>query len=109
MSVNKFACPYLHSEVELGAERELHIAHRHPDLLPMHRNRIADTLAQPDEVRLSSRMANTRMFSRYFDDVVNGKHIVVVVVSEVAADRHWIATAYIARRLSGGVIEWKRD
>lgn len=109
MSVNKFACPYLRGEVELGAERELHIAQRHPDLLPMHRNRIADTLAQPDEVRLSTRMANTRMFSRYFDDVLKGKHIVVVVVSEVAANRYWIATAYIARRLSGGVIEWKQD
>lgn len=109
MSISKFICPYLNAEVELGAERELHIAQRHPDLLPMHRNRIADTLAQPDEVRLSSRVANTRMFSRYFDDVLKGKHVVVVVVSEVAASRHWIATAYIARRLSGGVVEWTRD
>jgi hypothetical protein len=29
-----FPCPYLKSEVELTDEREAHIAHTHPDLLP---------------------------------------------------------------------------
>ena len=45
-----FACPYLGGEVQLTEEREKHIAENHPDLLPEHRDKIAGTLADPDEV-----------------------------------------------------------
>ncbi|MEW6325811.1 MAG: hypothetical protein AB1515_10550 [Nitrospirota bacterium] len=39
-----------------------------------------------------------------------GKHVVVVVVTEAEpASRHWIVTAYVARRLAGGKVEWKRS
>ena len=109
MADSKFPCPYLGSDVELSNQREAHIAERHPDLLPSYRDRIRDTLANPDEVRVSARLGNARMFSRYFEDVLMGKHIVVVVVTELAPHRNWIATAYIARRLSGGIPEWKRS
>ena len=49
------------------------------------------------------------MFCRWFEDVRQGKHMVVVVVSENAPrERHWIVTAYITRRLAQGEIEWHR-
>ena len=106
----KFNCPYLNAQVELTDERERHIVERHPDLLPDHRQRIADTLVDPDQVRQSARLANARMFSRWFESVRGGKHVVVVVVSDSGPDgRHWIITAYIARKLAEGAIEWKRD
>ena len=108
--MTRFHCPYLHADVELTAERERHIAERHPDLLPEHRQRLADTLAAPDQVRRSTWYANSRLFSRWFESVRHGKHIVVVVVSEQGpSDRHWIITAYIARKLAGGEIEWNRN
>ena len=44
-----FECPYLRGEVELTEDRERHIAENHPDLLPAHRGRIADTLADPGQ------------------------------------------------------------
>jgi hypothetical protein len=47
----RFSCPYLKGEVELTRERERHIAERHPDLLPEHRDRLATTLAGPDTIR----------------------------------------------------------
>jgi hypothetical protein len=50
-----FSCPNLGSEVELTDEREQHIAEQHPDLLPAHRQKIADTLTKPDQVRRSTR------------------------------------------------------
>lgn len=104
-----FPCPYLSGEVELTDERERHIAERHPDLLPTHRNRIAETLADPDEVRKSARFANARLFARQFD-TIGGKHVVVVVVSDtVPAQRHWVITAYLARRLAEGDVEWQRS
>jgi hypothetical protein len=105
-----FPCPYLRVQVELTDEREQHIAERHPDLLPEHRERIADTLADPDQVRRSMRFANARLFSRWFDSVRVGKYIVVVIVSELGPiDRYWVITAYIARKLTEGDIEWKKS
>ena len=102
-------CPYLKGEVELTDEREQHIAERHPDLLPEHRHRILETLAHPDQVRRSVQFGGARMFSRWYADVRQGKHVVVVVVSERnLGERHWIVTAYIARRLEGGNVEWER-
>ena len=105
-----FPCAYLDDEVELTEEREYHITKRHPDLLPDHRQCIADTLADPDQVRRSSRVSNTRLFSRWFDLLRGGKYVVVVVASDSPpSSRNWIITAYIARKLAtGGDIEWER-
>lgn len=108
--MSRFPCPYLKGEVELTEERERHIAERHPDLLPEHRARIAETLAQPAQVRRSARFGSARLFSRWYADVRLGKHVIVVVVSELdPSDRHWVITAYMARRLAEGEVEWKRD
>jgi hypothetical protein len=105
-----FPCPYLHAEVELTDEREQHIAESHPDLLPEHRDLLAQALSDPDHVRRSRRFGNARLFSRWFDTLHGGKHVVVVVVSDAAANgRHWLITAYIARKLAEGDVEWTRS
>lgn len=105
-----FPCPYLKSAVQLSDEREAHIAQTHPDLLPDHLAQIGQTLANPDQVRCSLRLGAARLFYRWFADVRQGKYVVVVVVSETApAIRHWIITAYIARRVANGEIEWNRN
>ena len=107
--MSRFPCPYLEGEVELTAERERHIAQRHPDLLPEHGRRIAETLADPDQVRRSVRFGSAKLFSRWYTDLRGGKHVVAVVVSEPGAgQRHWIITAYIARSLVEGEAEWRR-
>lgn len=106
--MTRLSCPYLESEVELTEEREWHIRDRHPDLLPEWRDQLALTLADPDTVRHSSRMANARIFSRWFDKIKGGSHVAVVVVSEMTG-RHWVITAYQARRLVEGAVEWKRS
>ena len=49
--MSRFPCPYLAGEVDLTEERERYIAARHPNLLPEHRHRIAETLGHPDQVR----------------------------------------------------------
>ena len=108
--MTRYPCPYLKGEVELSEEREQHIADRHPDRLPEHRDCVAGTLDQPDQVRRSPRFGSARLFSRWYADVRLGKYVVVVVVSEAdPAERHWIITAYMARRLVEGEVEWRRD
>jgi hypothetical protein len=108
--MRRFPCPYLKGEVDLTEERERHIAERHPDLLPDHMEQVRETLADPEQVRRSVRFGNATLFSRWHADARNGKHVVVVVVSDLdAANRHWIVTAYLSRKLAEGEVEWKRN
>ena len=108
--MRRFPCPYLNGEVECTAERERHIAEGHPDLLPEYQDKIAKTLAEPDQVRRSMRLSNARLFSRWYPDVRGGKYVVVVVVSDtVSGRRHWIITADMAREVAQGVVEWQRN
>jgi hypothetical protein len=92
---------------QVAADKAQH--YTHSDLLPRYRDRIAQTLADPDQVRRSVHMGNARLFSRWFDDMMSGKHVVVVVVSESAPVRHWVITAYLVSRLGQGGVEWKRN
>lgn len=103
-----FSCLYLRGEVELSEDREKHIGERHPELLPTLRSLIAETLANPDEVRRSARAANAHLLSRWFSDLKHGNNAVVVVVTE-DSHRHWIITAYVTRKLAEGDIVWKRN
>ena len=77
----RLRCPYLGTDVELTDEREGHIRAHHPDLLPEHRQCIADTLAGSDQVRRSARSVSARLSSRWFRHLRGGKHVVVVVAS----------------------------
>jgi len=104
-----FQCPYLSKVVELPDERKKHIAENHPDLFPEYEDRIPVVLSNPDQVRVSERFKNAHLFGKWFDNIRGGKYIVVVVISEDwPINRHWIVTAYITRRLSGGTIEWQK-
>jgi hypothetical protein len=99
----------LGGEVEWTEEREQHIGERHPELLPAHRARIEQTVADPDEVRYDADYPSTRLFFRWYDDLLEGKNLVVAIVSAEGTEvRHWIVTAFVARRPPRGDLEWKR-
>ena len=85
--MSRFPCPHLAGEVDLTEERERHIAERHPDLLPEHRHRIAETLADPDQIRKSIRFGSARLFARWYTDLRQGKHVVVVVLANASRVR----------------------
>ncbi len=103
-------CPYLNQEVELTQERRQHILTKHPDFLPEYFAQLAETLAAPDEVRFDQRFPETRLFARWFDNLKGGKYVVVAVVSDPSPrKRHWIVTAYLARKVSQGEIEWHQN
>jgi hypothetical protein len=103
-------CPYLGADVELSEERERHVRNRHPDLLPTHRERMIEAVADPDQVRRSARVGNAKLFSKWHTDLRGGNYVVVVVVSDPGQKTPpWIITAYIARKLKEGEIEWRKS
>jgi hypothetical protein len=95
--------------VELTEERRRHIAARHPELLLRIGPRIAETILTPDLVRRSSRRPTAQLFSKRIHAGDRIRHMVVVVECGDADDRHWVVTAYVTRRLTGGVVEWRRS
>jgi len=108
--MERFPCPYLNGEVELTSEREQHIIETHPNLLPEHRERITETLTNPEPVTRSITFENTRLFSKYYDVSRKRKYAVVVVVSDTElTERNWIVTAYMARKVPQGEVEWTRN
>ena len=105
----RLPCPYLGGEVEWTEERAHHVATRHPELIPVHVDRVGAALADPDEVIRDREYPNTRLFSRQFEDLMDGKSVVVALVSTPTPDvRHWIVTAWVTGRPPKGDVEWKR-
>ncbi|MBE9113725.1 hypothetical protein IQ273_30590 [Nodosilinea sp. LEGE 07298] len=104
-----FDCPYLGTTAELSGEREAHITASHPGTLPDYLNQLADTLENPDLVRGSDRDPTALLFSKWFDSIRTGRYIVVVIVRDGASSRHWIITAYTARKLTGGETRWQKS
>ena len=95
-----YPCPYFDPpNVELTDERAIHIAGRHPDLLPSEERRLALTLAQPDGIvtRVTHRGDPKNELYRWFPDLRGGKFVRVQVVTDAGdPDRHWIVSAYLA-------------
>ncbi len=105
-----FHCPYLGGDIELTEERLQHILETHPELSLIYESVISQTLEDPEQVRRSSRFENSLLFTRWFDNIRNGKYVVVVVITNTeSSTRNWIITSYIARKLTGGTIEWQKN
>lgn len=102
-------CPYLGEAIELTDERRAHIQKHHPELLPAHEDRLILAISDPDEVRIDDDYPRTRLFIRWFGDLLGGKLIIVAVVTDPPpSGRHWIVTAFVARMPALGDIQWKR-
>lgn len=112
--MTRFSCPFLQAEVELTAERVAHIKRQHPEVADEIPNLIEQTIADPDEVRGDRRFPSTRLFSRWLDDLLRGKILVVAVVTDhpdsdaAGPGRHWVVTAYPTRRITQGDVLWVR-
>ena len=71
---------------------------RHPVIAPF-LERIREVLLRPEGIRRSTYDPEVLLFSRFYPDVLGGKHLVVVVKTN---ERRLVLTAYLARRLAGG-------
>jgi hypothetical protein len=103
-----FVCPYLATAVELTEEREQHITATHPGTLPDYLTQLAETLADPDQIRHSDRDETALLFSKGFDTIRTGRYFIVVTVINPDQARYWVITAYTARKLAGGEVIWQK-
>lgn len=105
-----FDCPYLGAGVDLTDEREAHIRRRHPDVLHDNLALLTETLAAPDTVRISPQDPTTLLFSRWYDDLLGGKYLNVVVKVPGGSDqRNWILTSHPSGSALRGEILWTRS
>jgi hypothetical protein len=85
--VTRLPCPYLQGEVELNAERIVHINNQHPEL--------------PGNDLLHGKILVVAVVT---DDVVADDPDPTVE----GQLRHWVVTAYPTRRVTQGDIQWQR-
>jgi len=103
-------CPFLKQTVRMSAEREAHVLSVHSELAPDWPALLAQTLDDPDELRWSDRDEETLLFGRWYPELLDGKHVIVVVVLDASGGQQpWIVTAFIARRWPAGVLAWRRS
>jgi hypothetical protein len=105
---HQFACPYLGLPVELTDEREAHIRGKHDEIFATGLDLLSSVLANPDLVQRDTRFPDTLVFSRWYDELIQDKHVIVVVVVDEAIGRNWIVTAFLTRRLPGRDILWSQ-
>jgi hypothetical protein len=98
MSETIVFCKSLGDDIHLTEERKAHIRAGHPEVSPAYDDCILNTMSSPDQVRPSKRVKDAFLLSRFFPEMLNGKHLVVVVVS--TEGRYWVATAYATRKLT---------
>jgi hypothetical protein len=76
-----------------------HIVKGHPEIAP-HRNRVHAAIENPDEIRVSQQDRACRLY--FGAGPRRGVRIIVVVDIRLGI----VKTAHLARRLSGGDVEW---
>ena len=103
------SCPYLQGDVELTDERTTHITRTHGELLPDYLHRLEEAVADPDQVLVDPEYEHTRLFVRWYNDLMGGKNVVVAIVSTPSPPRNWVVTAFLTSRNVKGTVEWRRS
>jgi hypothetical protein len=91
-------------EVVLADSVRATILKKHPEAATFI-DRIADVLADPDEVRQSVRDQRAVLYYRYEDAVLGGKWVVTVVKR---IDRNFVSTLYATDQIKSGEQLWKK-
>jgi len=84
--------------IELTNERKNYFLVRHAGLR-YHFSKVKSVLTEPDEIRYSKRDNKVLLFYKFFDKILSGKYIAVVVRVN---RRSFIITAYITDKVKIG-------
>ena len=92
-------------KIILKEEQWNHIIKQHPEV-KHYKNRIQETLSDPDIIKRSKRDKDTFLYYRYYKDVYDGKYLLVVAETK---EKQEILTCYITDRIKKGDLIWKKD
>ena len=81
-----------------------HIIKEYPEV-GIYKNRLSDVLIKPDLVKRSKRDRDTFLYYRYYEDIYQGKYLLIVARTR---DR-LLLTCYITDRIKEGDVVWKKD
>lgn len=89
----------------MSNERWAHIMREHPEVGP-YRDRIQETLSQPEYVKVSMRDASVLLYYRFFEDILDGKYFLTVVKKGL---RSFVLTCYITDKVKRGISAWEKS
>jgi hypothetical protein len=95
---------YRGDSIELTDERWRHITMQHPEMAA-YKQRIAEVLESPDYVKQSARDPESFLYYRFYEDVFQGKYLLVAVKKGV---RSFVLTCYITDTLKRGATIWEK-
>lgn len=75
---------------------------KHPEVRDFMQH-VGEALSEPDTVRRSIHDERVILYYRYYEEIFNGKYLVVVVKR---IDRNFISTIYITDQIKAGDIIW---
>lgn len=89
--------------IRLTEERWAHIE-EHPEMTGL-RQRVAETLREPENVLESASDSSVRLYYRFYRrTMVGGKHLCVVV--KILGEDAFVVTAYLTDRVKRGTLLW---
>lgn len=88
-------------QIRLTEERWQHMIERHPEI-KNHLSKIQTTIQNPDVIIANHYNRNERYYHKYFKSLKN--YLIVIIEYR----KHFIITAFIARKIKKGEILWKR-
>lgn len=91
--------------VELTEERWQHIVIEHPEVREF-QEKIPTVLAHPEYVKRSKRDEQVMLYYRYFDTILNGKYLLVVV--KKGTSRSFVLTGYLTDSVKKGETVWEK-
>ena len=81
------------------------ILSKHPEVSKFI-GRVADVLREPDLIKKSRISQRTKLYYRFFDDIFNGKYMVVVVKQ---VERNFVSTIYVTDKIKEGEVLWQKN
>jgi hypothetical protein len=92
------------NSIELTDERWLHIVKEHPEV-KQYRDKIQETLAFPEYVKISSRDTDVLLYYKFYKDILMGKYMIVVAKKGA---RSFILSCYITDAIKKGATLWEK-
>jgi len=90
--------------IEITDERWRHIMREHPEV-ESYKERIQEVLSAPDYVKKSKRDMDVLLYYKFYDDIFNGKNLLVVAKKGL---RSFILSCYITDIIKKGETLWEK-